>query len=74
MSEQEKTLAEQKREALLMNAKNGWDRIDDAAEQAIEEYCTGYKTYLDRGKTERRAVEYTVELARAAGFKPYERA
>ena len=37
MSEQEKTLAEQKREALLANAKSGWDRIDESAEKAIEE-------------------------------------
>jgi len=73
MSEQEKTLAERKREALLMERKNGWDRIDEAAEKAIEEYCAGYKTYLDRGKTERRAVDYTEELAKAAGFRAYER-
>ena len=73
MSEQEKTLAEQKREALLMERKNGWDRVDETVAKAMEEYCVGYKTYLDRGKTERRAVDYTVELAKAAGFKPYER-
>ena len=73
MSEKEKTLAEEKREALFAARKNGWDRIEDATEQAIEAYCADYKVYLDKGKTERRCVNYTVELAEAAGFKPFER-
>ena len=72
MSE-EKTLGEEKREALFSSKKNGWDRIDEATEQAITAYATDYKVYLDRGKTERRTVEYTVELAQASGFKPFER-
>ena len=72
MSE-EKTLGEEKREALFSSKKNGWDRIDEAAEQAIEAYAADYKVFLDRGKTERRTVEYTVELAQASGFKPFER-
>ncbi len=73
MNEGKKTIGEEKKEALFSKKKNGWDLIEDGMEQAITAYTDGYKVFLDRGKTERRAVEYTVELAHAAGFKPFER-
>ena len=69
----EQTTGKQKRDALLSNKKNGWDRVDAATEAAIDSYCQGYKIFLDRGKTERDCVTYTVELAQAAGFVPFER-
>ena len=61
------------REQLLNQKKNGWDKVNEATEQAIFDYCEGYKVYLDRGKTERTCVDYTVELIEAAGFVPLER-
>lgn len=61
------------RQKLLQEKKNGWDRIDETTEQKIHSYCEQYKVYLDRGKTERDCVTYSVELARAAGFIPLER-
>ena len=61
------------REALLRNKKNGWDVINEATERKIADYCEDYKVFLDRSKTERDCVAYTVELARAAGFVPLER-
>ncbi len=70
---EEKTRGQQLREALLTQKKNGWDVVDEATERAIFEYCEGYKTFLDRGKTERGCVEYAVELAETAGFVPLER-
>ena len=69
----EHNIGKQKRDALLNAKKNGWDRVDTATEAAIDSYCQGYKTFLDRGKTERNCVTYTVELAQAAGFVPFER-
>ncbi len=69
----EHNIGKQKRDALLNANKNGWDRVDTATEAAIDSYCQGYKTFLDRGKTERDCVTYTVELAQAAGFVPFER-
>ena len=65
---EEKNQAQQLRDQLLYQRKNGWDVVDEATERGIFDYCEGYKTFLDRGKTERTCVEYTVELARAAGF------
>ena len=70
---EEKTAGQQLREALLNQKKNGWDVGDAATEKAIFDYCEGYKTFLDRGKTERDCVDYAVELAEAAGFVPFER-
>lgn len=39
----------------------------------MERYCSLYKTFLHRGKTERECARVAVELAEKAGFKPYER-
>lgn len=35
------------------------------------DYCKGYTDYLDRCKTEREAVKYSVELAEKNGYVPY---
>ena len=55
MSEEKKeqTRGEQLRKALLYDRKNGYDRLIDGEEEAVEAYCTGYKQFLDAGKTER---------------------
>ena len=73
MEEKEKTPGQQLREALLNQRKNGWDTVDEITEKAVFDYCEGYKAFLDQGKTERTCVDYTVELAEAAGFIPLER-
>ena len=69
MSEEMKVL----REKLLSANKNGYDRISDSDLTAMEAYCTAYKTYLDRGKTERECAANTVALAEKHGFVPYRR-
>ena len=69
----ELTRGEQLRKALVYDRKNGYDRMDTAEMEAMEAYCTGYKQYLDAGKTERECVDRTVALAEAAGFRPYVR-
>ena len=70
---EEKTAGQQLREELLNKKKNGWDVVDEAAERAIHEYGESYKLFLDKGKTERGCAAYSVELAKAAGFVPFER-
>ena len=69
MSEEMKVL----REKLLSANKNGYDRISDSDLTAMEAYCAAYKTYLDRGKTERECAANTVALAEKHGFVPYRR-
>ena len=56
---------------LLSDKKNGYDRGVDT--EAMEAYCTGYKAYLDAGKTERLCAAETVRLAEAAGYRPFTR-
>ena len=69
----EVTRGEQLRRALVYNKKNGYDRLLPGELEAMEAYCTGYKQFLDAGKTERECVDRTIALAEAAGFRPYER-
>ena len=59
--------------ALCYNKKNGYDRMNPQEMEPLEAYCTGYKQFLDAGKTERECVERAVALAKDAGFRPYER-
>jgi aspartyl aminopeptidase len=69
----ELTRGEQLRKALTYQKKNGYDRLAEGELEALEAYCTGYKQFLDAGKTERECVDRTIALAEAAGFHPYVR-
>ena len=56
---------------LLYKQKNVWDTLSEVDQAAIGPFCEAYKTFLDRGKTERLCVRYAIELAETAGFVPY---
>ena len=44
------------RKELFYEKKNGYDSMDAAARAAMEDYCEGYKAYLNDSRTEREAV------------------
>lgn len=67
------TRGDQLRNALLYKPKHGYQQFQLDETEALESYCTGYKQFLDIGKTERECVERTISLATEAGFKPYVR-
>lgn len=69
----EMTVGEQLRKRLVYQKKNGYDRMDPEETQAMEDYCRGYKEFLDAGKTERECVDRAMAMAEAAGFRPYTR-
>lgn len=46
------------------------DENYDALEKA-QEFCEGYKVFLNRGKTEREAAAYSEELLKKAGYQPF---
>ena len=69
MAEKNKEL----KERLFSQKKNGFDRLNKEEYAAMEEYCVGYKAYLDAGKTERLCTQESIRLAEAAGYRPYER-
>lgn len=54
-----------------MYKKNAWKKyLPDVSE--VMNFAEGYKTYLTNSKTERLAVNESVKLAKAYGFKPLE--
>ncbi len=56
---------------LFYEKKSFYKAFDDEAVVAAHKYAEGYMKYLDAAKTEREAVTYSVEMAKAAGFVPY---
>ena len=73
MSEKEMSRGEELRKALLYDKKNGYDRITPAEREIMEQYCQGYKAFLDAGKTERECVDRTIRMAEEAGFRAFTR-
>ena len=69
----EKNKTELLKEKLCINRKNG--RLLSNAEtlKKADEFCNGYKGFLDSAKTERMAVKAAVSLAQKAGFTEYDR-
>lgn len=61
------------RKAFLVEKKNGFDIVSKEDAIAAERFCDGYKTFLDRAKTEREAADAAVSILSAAGFIPYKR-
>ena len=59
------------REDLFYEQKNGYDLIDTAERIAVEDYCEGYKAYLNVSRTEREAVREAIALAEGHGFVPF---
>lgn len=61
------------RDELFFTKKNAFDTISDEDKSLTDTYCEGYKVFLDSAKTEREAVNKSIELAEASGFVPYVR-
>lgn len=59
------------REKLFYEKKNGLLKADDETIAKAQEYCEGYKAYLDSAKTEREAVATAIALAEEKGFVPF---
>ena len=48
------------RDTLLVKRTNGYDRVSGAEAAQLNEYCEGYKVFLNRAKTEREAAEAAI--------------
>lgn len=59
------------KEKLFYEKKNGLLKVDENTLDKIQEYCEGYKVYLDKAKTEREAIAAAVALAEEKGFEPF---
>mgnify|MGYP000802206362 CR=1 FL=1 len=70
MSEKTKQLKE-----MLFNKKeNGIDFMTDDELKECDDFCEGYKTFLDAAKTEREAVTTAVAMLEKAGYVPFDHA
>ena len=59
------------RAELFYEQKNGGETATPEQRRAIDEYCEGYKLYLNNSRTERECVTNAIELAQREGFVEY---
>lgn len=52
--------------------KNVWEQLDEKELQACFDFGEGYKTFLDKGKTERESAREIQKMAEASGYKSIE--
>ena len=67
----EKSDYQELKKQLLSTKKNGYDILTEADRTAMEDYCAGYKRFLDVSKTERLCAAETVRMAEERGYRPY---
>lgn len=56
------------KKALFLERENAWDHIPETQMKALETYMGEYRTFLDRGKTERESAETAIEILEKAGY------
>lgn len=61
------------KEKLFLTKKNAYLRMSDEEVEKCNEFCEGYKTFLDKAKTEREAVVFIKSEAEKRGFVPFEK-
>ncbi len=69
----EKTQAEELKEKLFYQPKSAALIISDSEIEKADKFCEEYKSFLNRAKTEREAVEYVEEKAVKNGFVKFDR-
>lgn len=68
----EKTVAQNLKEELFLDDKNGYFKIDNQTENDINNFSNGYKTFINASKTERLCVKNAIMLATEKGFVPFD--
>lgn len=71
MEKIDKMSAKEISEKLFYKKKSAFEKMEASELEAAMEYAKGYSVFLDNAKTEREAVNYTVDMLKAYGFKPY---
>lgn len=62
------TSGHEKLEGLCYKRKVVWDYVNEEEKSQVGDFADKYKSFLDRAKTEREAVEAILDYARARGF------
>ena len=68
---EKKNAAKELKEKLLMQRKNSIFRLTDKEVAVCDDFCEGYKDFMNKAKTEREAVETSLEMLKKNGFKEY---
>lgn len=61
--------AEELKNKLFNNRKNGWETISEEEKHQIFAYAEGYMKFLNKSKTEREIVANAKQMAESNGFK-----
>ena len=69
----EKSKTTKLKEKIMMEEPKGIKALTKREIKKADEFCKGYKKFIDNSPIEREAVRYTVELAKKAGFTEYGR-
>ncbi len=57
---------------LFYEPKHAMEIVDDATVKAADDFCEGYKSYLDEAKIERESVEFFVKEAENRGYSEFD--
>lgn len=68
----EKTKGEKLAEKLLYKPKNIAERMKDAEMKKAFDFCEAYKVFMNLAKTEREAVDVTVDMLQERGYKKFD--
>ena len=68
----EKSKTAKLKEKIMMTESKGIKALSKKEIKKADEFCKGYKKFLDNSPIEREAVRYSVELAEKAGFTKYD--
>lgn len=68
----EKTEYELLKESLFNKKKNASLALNDDEIKKVDLFCEDYKAFLNAAKTEREAVEYSINLAKEKGFTEFD--
>ena len=72
MPTEEKSQADQLRESLSRRQKHACEALPAEEIARADEFCEGYKAFLNACKTERECAGWFIARARALGFAPFE--
>lgn len=71
--DKKKSKAKKLKEKLLIDYKNSGLTLSDEFMNEADAFCEDYKSFLDKSKTERQAVNTSIAMAKEHGFTEYKK-
>lgn len=60
------------KEELLIENENGYLKLSEQEIKKVNDFCEGYKNFLNNSKTERESVKYILNKIKSLGFEEFE--